>query len=171
MQNLITFNEGNSDSVVITFKKAIWITVDILDLSVFHPEAHCSIRINSGGIPPSEVPDWWSWRYKRLCAKFKAIADDLAKVDQTLSKLEDAEERNFIASFCTPKKMVGGISSVEPVFKDNEFQFGLTRVMRFREPYASRLLREFTLYLSRDAEETDFAKSGLAWDLPGFYKK
>lgn len=159
------------EPAVVSFGKAIWITADVLDLAVFHPEGRCSLDVTAKSDPPAGLPGWWVWRFDRLIKKYKELASTIVKVEQTINKLENQEEKDFLTPLCAPKFTLTRFNFPIPIFRDNCFNFGLQRILRVREPGSIRLLRMFTLYMSREADDSDFAQVGINWDLPPFYRR
>ena len=57
-----------------------------------------------------------------------------------------------------PKISITDLGLMSSPYNNGVFNFGLKRIGRIRQLGAERLLKLYTQYLSRDADEVDFAE-------------
>jgi len=68
------------------------------------------------------------------------------------------DDKEFLWQASMPRISVTNTELPVVYYRDGEFDFKLRRIARYREPNASRLLKAFSHFLSRDADDHDFAK-------------
>jgi hypothetical protein len=129
------------------FAKAEWVDVTVLDLAVLNSDGTCRLDMNK--LPP--IPDictsGWKSRLENLIHRFSDDRGRLDKIQKHVSRIKNEETRDLIWQ-----------ASIAPqAYSKGIFDFGFKRVGRYRQPGAERLLKCFTNYLSRDADQVDFA--------------
>jgi hypothetical protein len=138
----------SSDIAEIMFAEAEWVDVTVLDLAVLNPDGTCRLDMNK--LPP--IPDictsGWKSRLENLFHRFSDDRGRLDKIQKHVSRIKKQETKDLIwQASIAPQSYSKGI-----------FDFGFKRIGRYRQPGSDRLLKTFTHYLSRDADDADFAK-------------
>lgn len=138
----------SSDIAELIFAEAEWVDVSVLDLAVLNPDGTCRLDLNK--LPP--IPDvctsGWKSCLENLIHRFSDDRDRLDKIQKHVSRIKKQETKDLIwQASIAPRAYSKGI-----------FDFGFKRIGRYRQPGADRLLKAYTHYLSRDADDADFAK-------------
>ncbi|MDA1049662.1 MAG: hypothetical protein O3C40_04160 [Planctomycetota bacterium] len=151
----LTFYEANTpDSVWVRFSKPKLILAEILDLcvlsengvAVFAPTAEAP-----GGLLPS-----WNERLSLLRQHYQQRLDSYRKaIDEATDQLS-SETIALIQLQLTG--LSGDIARSSIDLNKQQFEYGVTRVGRVKEPVASSMLRAYARHISRDAFEHDFTR-------------
>lgn len=152
------FDNNSNNLSVLTFKQTYWLNVDILDLVVLNADDECYINLSQKHQIPIHLPIGWHKHLLSLIERFTSIASRLNEIQK---KLRDSalnpEDQDIIWKSVIPTFATSPQQLPPDIYTNNIFNFKLRRVGRYREPDASRLLKAFSQYLARDAEEHDFA--------------
>ena len=137
----------------VKFRETLHISPDVLDLAVFHPDGLCRYD-PSTPLPMLHTP--WRNRFEGIRETLQQHQRQLDEIHGCVTDLGDEAKKYLRGS------LIRGITMSNldiPLAYDNGvFDFGLCRVGRYRQPGATRLLNCYFNFLSRYAEEHDFAK-------------
>jgi len=138
----------SSDIAEIMFAEAEWVDATVLDLAVLNPDGTCRLDLNKLPHIPDICTPGWKNRLDGLIHRFSEDSTRLEKIQKHVSRIKKQETKDLIWQ-----------ASIAPqAYSRGVFDFELQRVGRYRQPGADRLLKAYTRYLSRDADDTDFAK-------------
>ena len=123
----------------------------------------CSLDLNKGISEekltnlPAQFTIGWIKRSENLVKKYINHHKSLSEANNHIAQLEESVRENIWQSLMPLVTMAEfGLNPVP--YDDGVFDYKLSRVARLREPGASRLLKLFSQYQSRDADDVDFAK-------------
>lgn len=152
-----------NDFAIVSFSKGHYVSVDVLDLAVINPTGSCSLDLNKGISEekltnlPSQFTFGWIKRSENLVKKYINHHKSLSEANNHIAQLEESVRGSIWQSLMPLVTMAEfGLNPVP--YKDGVFDYKQSRVARLREPGASRLLKLFSQYQSRDADDVDFAK-------------
>ena len=156
LRDLLYYFSSDSNIGIVDFPKAQLIQVDVLDLAVFNPMGHCRLDL-TGTIPnPLQHHLAWQKRRDRIIEKFKICQESLEKVKLNIDLIEDENVKLALWQAAMPKMCLTDLGLPTIPYSNGVFDFGLRRIGRYRQPGANRVLKAYTRYLSREAEEHDF---------------
>lgn len=144
---------------IISFAKSFHVNVDVLDLAVIHALGLCEIDIRKQKRrkPSTRFTPGWIIRTRKLIETFSNFEQDLKTIKTQLRNITDQDVQSKIWKATMPKISITDLDLPAAPYENGVFNFGLKRVGRIRQPGAERLLKSYTQYLSRDADEVDFA--------------
>lgn len=156
-KGFLQYIDSNSDAgKVVEFDHGIYIDVNVLDLAVFNSDGECKLDLNANPIVPPQLHSPWQKRHKILVEKYTNLKGELEElipeIGNVPEKLKDRTWEGLIPHISIPK-----IVETKTVFQDGFFNFGIKRLMRYKEPEASRILKSYLEYKGRDAREFDYA--------------
>lgn len=154
------FVKVESHDLYIKFSKHFSLKLDVLDLVVFNPEGISKIGLNTQTFDSDLI-------HNSLMNRFSKIKKTYTKLSKKLCLLEDvvnpsgqkAQLVSFFKPIVTLNSSLSGIESNPYSREANEFNFGIKRIRRLREPYAMDALQKFMLFLSRNGFDHDFSRS------------
>lgn len=155
------FHPDSDDVAILAFTATCWVSIDILDLAVLDEEGVCRLKLDEEVPLPLQLPSGWRIHIERLLEKFVAHRARLDKLLGSLEAIGDESVRKTLWQSVMPKPSLTDCGFPREPYSNGIFDFGLRRVARYRRPGADKLLKAYTQYLSRDAEEPDFARPGL----------
>lgn len=152
-----------------SFPHTKWVNTEILDLAILDPEGRCCLNVFQTPNINDQLPYWWQLHLIKLTEKYSSIADEFNTINRAFS---EAKQNEIVKKIYANSFHLDGQSPnfINVSFNEGIFDFGLVRKIRLREPNASRLLKNFSQFLSRDAFEMDIAEPDIAWDLPEEYR-
>ena len=148
---LENYHEKTGTLAVLEFKKAEWISTDVLDLSVFDGDGRCQIDLNVTCYIPYQLTVGWQQLLKNLVERFKTHRERLDTHKHHATTSPD------LWKSLMPKLCLTDFLPTES-YATGVFDFKLQRIERFRQPGADMLLKLFTQFLSRDARNFDFSE-------------
>jgi hypothetical protein len=150
----------NQNTAIVSFAKSYHVDIDILDLAVIHPSGLCEIDIRKQkrrNLSYRYTPGWVI-RRGELINRFSALEKELKIIQKHLTEITDQDAQDKIWRAATPKLSITDLGLAPFSYENGTFNFGLKRIGRIRKLGAERLLKIYTQYLSRDADEVDFAE-------------
>jgi hypothetical protein len=145
------FYPESSDIAEIVFSEAKLVDVCVLDLSVLDPDGKCRLDIKNIPIIPTISTSGWKSHLESLINQYKEDSAQMDKLQKHVCRIKKQDTKDLIwQTAMAPKDYSKGV-----------FDFMLQRVGRYRRPGADRLLKAYTQYLSRDADDLDFAKNSI----------
>jgi hypothetical protein len=138
----------STDIAEVLFSKAIMVDVNVLDLSVLDPNGLCQINITDIPSVPNICTSGWKTHLETLINYYKQEHAKLSKLQKHIGRLKKQETKDLIHESAIALK----------AYSNGVFNFGFKRIGRYRRPGADRLLKAYTQYLSRDADDLDFAR-------------
>lgn len=155
---LVHYFEGGKDCVgLIKFKESLSLRVEVLDLAVLSADGACSVNV---GVPPPCPPQFsvpWQNRYDSLIPFFREEHARLDALRTSLGAVRKPASHEQLWAGTVQASMMLDKSFSPDVFTDDGFDFGVQRIEHYREPGAQRLLMSYTQFLSRPADDHDFA--------------
>jgi len=144
----------------VSFAKSYHVNVDVLDLAVIHPSGLCEIDIRKQKRrkPSCRFTPGWIARTSKIVEIFVKHEKELKSINKLLGDIGNQEAQDKIRRSVMPKVSITDLGLVSVPYLNGVFNFGLKRVARIRQQGAERLLKLYTQYLSRDADEVDFAE-------------
>ena len=143
------YYNNNYEKMKICFKNAESISTEILDLAVFDPNGYCKIILDQEHITIPQLTDGWNNRYNELFKHYSERANQIEKVDKFLK--ENLSEEKF-------KNIISMSDIKNNSYSNHTFDYKFQRIGRYRQPYAERMLKRYSDFLSRYAEDYDFAE-------------
>lgn len=155
--------ENPEDNAILEFGRAFWIDLDVLDLAVLDKDGNCRLKLDPNTLSLNALPSWltegWGKRFKELIERFREHRECLDELDETLDAIQGEHSRERLWQYVMPRMCSGSdIPLPKPPYSNGVFDFGFRRIKRYRRPGVDKLLRAYTHYLSRDADEPDFAR-------------
>ena len=141
------YEENTGDSAFTHFGKVHQVRLAVLDLCVFRQDGSAVIDVAEDC--PDELIETWRRRYGKLQEHF----DDALKLHRQLA---DAGLEPEVQALALP-----GASTTLKISKTEykgTVKYGVTRVMRLRQPWSAALLTEFAHYKARAAFEHYFGE-------------
>lgn len=138
----------SSDIAELIFVEAQWVDISVLDLAVLNPDGTCRLDLNKLPQIPEICTPGWKNRLEGLIHRFSDDITRLEKIQKHVSRIKKQETKDLIWQ----------ASIASQAYTKGTFDFSLKRIGRCRQPGAGRLLKAYTHYLSRDADDADFAK-------------
>lgn len=152
------FYNDSTDVAVVAFADAHLVRAEILDLAVLDDQGRCRLDPNAENpIPPNLTVGWKS----HLRNLRDTLAEQKRKLDgfhTSILVIADEAARMALWRSVMPTIFVKSIGLGSEIYSNGVFDYGLSRTRRLRQPRAERLLKAYTQYLSRDADEADFAR-------------
>jgi hypothetical protein len=152
------FYPASNDVAVLRFPDAQWASIDVLDLAVLNKEGFCRLNLEEESPLPPQFTVGWKIRIANLVEKFEARRNRLDELRNSIDAIEDENSRKILWQSVMPRIVLTNYEHPLEPYSNSVFDFGLRRIGRYRQPGANRLLKAYTRYLSRDAEEHDFAR-------------
>ena len=137
-----------SDIAEISFSGAEWVDIKVLDLAVLDPDGKCQLNLKNLPNIPEICTIGWKKRLEDLIQYYSENGQQLNKIHKHVTRMKNQDVKELIRK---------ATLTSQGYLKDN-FNFHLKRIGRYRRPGSDRLLKAYMQYLSRDAEEMDFAK-------------
>jgi len=152
------FYPDSNNMAVLAFAETCWVSVNVLDLAVLDDEGICKLDLNQemAALPP-QLTSSWRRRIEDLAERFRKHGSRLDEFGGHIDTIEDEKARRGIWQSVMPRMWSTEFGFPLEPYSEGVFDFGLRRIGRYRRPGADRLLKAYTRYLSRDAEEHDFA--------------
>ena len=156
--------DGETETLVALLREYKRISLSLLDLVSFNPEGKAKIIISQSpenhpykNIIQNNMMERYKRIYKKVisyinkCKKIKEIIDECEKNE--IIKLDNEVKNGLTIVFSRPYEMGDPTIVNNPNFnrRNNEIDFFICRVKRYKEPYARDLLQQFMNYLSRPA--------------------
>jgi hypothetical protein len=142
------YYSDSNDIAEIRFAEAEWVETSVLDLAVLNPDGLCRLDLNQLPLIPDKCTLGWKIRFESLATQFSEERCRLDRIQKHIGRIKNRETKDLIwQTSIAPRSYAKGV-----------FNFGLQRIGRYRQPEAERLLKAYTQYLSRDANDLDFAK-------------
>jgi hypothetical protein len=148
----------SNDVAVLGFAKAHWINIDVLDLAVLDKEGICRLDFTKDITIPPNLTAGWKIRANNVIKKFADHRNHLEKLKVDIDTMENGNSKKNLWQAVMPKMSLTSCGLPPEPYLGGIFDFGLRRIGRYRQPGASKLLKAYTQYLSRDADEPDFAR-------------
>ncbi|MBC8273801.1 MAG: hypothetical protein H8E40_02375 [Chloroflexi bacterium] len=159
---LYYFYPGSNDVAVLRFADTHWIIIDVLDLAVLDGDGVCRLDLKTENLLPPQFTVGWKDRVKMLIDKYEGQRKKLDAIERNIAVIEDERIRKTLWQSVMPRTSLTDLGFPSEPYSNDLFDFGLRRIRRYRQPGANRILKAYTEYLSRDADETDFARPGLS---------
>jgi hypothetical protein len=140
---------------ILGFKEAQWVNIDVLDIATLNSTGECKLNLKKLKIP-DHLPVVWQKRLTFLFEKYNTYAQELEKVTPTVRRIKRKDVGGLLWQNSLPKFTFVNSSSIS--YSKQEFDFGVKRIGRFRQRGAETLLKSFAQYMSRDADQVNFAK-------------
>ena len=151
------FFESTKYLAIVSFEEELTVSLDMLDLAVLNENGRCSININEPLDIPYYLTEGWSQRLTSLAQYYKSLHENLTEYEKGLSDVSE-NLKPILWKALMPKMTLTQSPLPETPYMAGYFNFQLTRIARYRQPWASRLLSLYSSYLSRDADDVDFVK-------------
>ncbi|MEN4011386.1 MAG: hypothetical protein ROW48_05090 [Bellilinea sp.] len=142
------FYPDSNDIAEVVFAETEWVDIGVLDLAVLDPDGKCRLDLNKLPSIPEVCTSGWKKHLESLIIQFSEVRGRLDKIHKHVNRIKKQETKDLIRQT---------IISTQ-TYSKGVYDFGLQRVSRYRQPGSERLLKTYTHYLSRDADDTDFAK-------------
>jgi len=153
----INYYYPDSDDIgVLEFGKAVFVPLRLIDLCVLDNEGRSFLDRGAGKSIPEHLTIGWNKYLSRLVDGFYELATRLDEILEHHQHLEDNVRQKFF-SIWTVSELANMSLFREPIYSNGVFDFGVKRIARLRQPQAMKLLSVYTAYLSRDADDVDFA--------------
>jgi len=151
------FGKHGAQNAFVDFRDATPVNLRVLDLVVLSKSGKCEIGPESELDPNMLLPARaWSSRAKVLARHFGKVT---VEVEKARTKFEE-EGAGMLAHALLPRISAAKKLARHGTYYKGRFVYPLRRTTRVREPLALSLLLAFSRYLSRDAHEHDFSKTG-----------
>lgn len=132
----------------IIFSDANTISLDILDLAVFNSTGNCVFDKSKPFTPNSNYTKGWNTRAENLSSQYIEESKRLESVKRHCNRVKNRELKKILLDMFIESKS----------FSEGIFNFKLQRILRLRFSTSEKLLKSYTHFLSRDADDVDFAK-------------
>jgi hypothetical protein len=145
---------------IVSFAKSYHVNIDVLDLAVIHPSGLCEIDIRKQKrrkLSYRFTPGW-VLRTGIIIETFIRYEKELKVIKTYVENIVDKNIQRKIWEATMPKISITDLGLMSSPYNNGVFNFGLKRIGRIRQLGAERLLKLYTQYLSRDADEVDFAE-------------
>jgi hypothetical protein len=133
--------------------------LDVLDLAVFNNDGVCRIKLDKELDEKILFQDSLKTRYEKLRAVHSKCATQLNALQELLDTTGNKQYQFLLKPQITLDSSFKGLPQKPFNKQGNEFNFGIQRVTRLKEPYAAHMLQQFMLYLSRNAFDHDYSKN------------
>ncbi len=156
---LLYFEDGQTSVGVVKFNEFITVDVDILDLIVYNELGSCTYVSPDNLFGPNLYNTAWELRFSFIKNKIDAFKEVIATAMANVrDEIENKSE--YIAKNFYPKLVVGSSSkkTYTTIYENENFDFGIKRILNYKSYNAAFLLDRYTRYLSRTAELHDFAR-------------
>ncbi len=153
------FKEDTNDVALVEFKSAFPVSTDVLDLAVLGRDGACSIDLSAGFEPPVQLTNGWRLRAEAVVNNAHVWRSKLDEYQTPVSNVADEKLRERLWRDLMPRAAPAEMPlDPEPYKREGRFDFGLRRIAHYRQPGSTRLLANYSRYLSRDAEEYDIGR-------------
>jgi len=150
-------SEDEVKAGIVDFDKSVLIDMSVLDLAVFNSDGQCKIDCNNSTQLTTQFQSSWRRRFETIAQQFKLHKEKLDKYSPSIGTLDDSILAKEIWLKMMPTvAFIDGLV-LNPTYKGTHFEFGIRRILRYRNPGSTLLLNRYTRHLSRDAEDHDFA--------------
>lgn len=149
------FKEGKKDVGIVNFNNIVQVDLDALDLTVFNSNGVASINLAIDKFDIDLVSAAWEMRYERLFQLYTSRNNQIKTLAPKLAALDNATKQKVLGAMgckLAPLKNFGKPN----VYSEDKFDFGIRRIMRFKDDGARFLLDRYYRHLSRKAEPHDF---------------
>lgn len=141
---------------VAEFADAAGILTDVLDLAVLNGDGACRIDVDAPALAPDQLHSAWEKRISHVRTTWKGTRDKLAGLKARFQKLPEGDQKQlWTALMPTPADTT--VRLTKECLTGSVFDFGLHRLLNYRDPYSAYLLSDYTQYISRNATPFDFA--------------
>jgi len=140
---------------IVEFVDAGGINANVLDLATLNEDGFCTIDISREARAPTQMHSAWKTHVDRVVSDWAAVHKRLEEFENLIGSLP-ADARKKLWSALMPVTADPVISLKKDCVEGTTFQFGLQRILHYRDPYSSHLLNDFTRYISRTATPFDF---------------
>jgi hypothetical protein len=141
---------------VAEFADAAGISTDVLDLAVLNSDGDCKIDVDAPVIAPDQLHSAWEKRVGKLRASWKAERDKLLRLKARMKDLREGDQKQLWTALM-PSPADPSVRLTKECLSGSVFDFGLERLLHYRNPYSAYLLGDYTQYISRNATPFDFA--------------
>lgn len=148
---------GSEDAGILEFAETCFVNVRVLDLAVFDVGGECRLNVDEEAIDLPQLSSGWQIYAKDLMDRFKGYRAELDQLKPRLEAVQDEEWRERLWQLMVPRAFLNG-RDIRRTYAGGLFRFDLQRVGRYRAPESEKLLRAYTQYLSREADQHDFAR-------------
>ena len=152
-----SFTESDSGRLV-KYDKSLRISAEILDLAVFNKNGLTELSIEPDKYDLKLLHLPWQKRFHNIQNKFIAYAKEIGGIVEKQIAINKLNVSETVWEGVMSKLTIPDSINRSKILNGEVFNFGIERIMRYREPVASVMLRSYMAYLGRDAEEHDFAK-------------
>ena len=150
------FFANSNDVAIVDFSKAQSMSTNLLDLAVIDEYGNCRLDLNQVNSYPRGLTLGWRIRIARLVDWYRVRQSELKKIGTHIEGIVDPEIRSSIWQAVMPRMCMSDFGLQREPYHAGVFDFGLQRIARLRQPGAERLLRAYSVFLSRDADAFDF---------------
>ena len=154
---LSCFFDNTKYLAIVSFDEILTVSMDMLDLAVLNENGKCEINANEDLEIPTHLTQGWYQRLSSIVNEYKMLHNRLSEYSKGIKAVDEAI-RDSIWKSLMPKVALENSVLPEIPYENGTFDFKLVRVARYRQPGASNLLKLYTAYLSRDADDVDFLK-------------
>lgn len=157
--NLPYFEKGSEGikNGIVDFDKIILIDLSVLDLAVFNSNGECKLDFNKPPESTAQLQSSWRKRLERVFSHFDKLMNELETCKGPVDTLNPHLVKEKVWNSLMPSVSFIDKIGAMPSYDQKVFDFGIKRIMRYREPGATLLLNRYMRYLSREAEAHDFA--------------
>ncbi|MBP9151020.1 MAG: hypothetical protein KBF73_01925 [Flavobacteriales bacterium] len=149
---------NSSKGKQVEFDNQYYISIGVLDLSVFSDEGACKMDLSTTIEPPASMHYPWVKRHQKLTEEWKAVKERIEESIGEIDAIKNATIQKLAWDGLLPSLSVPALIQPDKVYGKGVFNFGISRVLRLKEPEASSMLRAYMQYLAREAKDHDFAK-------------
>ena len=150
------FTETHSRLGVVFFKRPIIVDLNILDLVVFNPEGEANTT-NLDTMNPELLTIAWASRLKKLKKLFCDEKESYGIIKTEIEQIHDEVKESILKKLAKVLSVGYELGDVQSV-ADYNFQYGIKRIKRLRNPFANSLLNKYAASISRVAEMHNFSK-------------
>jgi len=151
------YNDGSDDVGVVKFAKNYTIRIDVLDLAVLNNQGTCTLDLSTQVSAPKQFHQPWIKRFNALIKQFTEDRNKLEKYLGAISHITDAALKSELTAALMPTVAFDSFGLPSIPYKEGIYDFKLKRIRNYRFPNSTYLLSRYMKFLSREAEEHDFA--------------
>ena len=149
----------NENFECVKYSRSIIADLDYFDLVVYNTEGISTIDLN---IQESNLPiaihGAWKARYRKIRNSVTKYKNLIIAFNNKLDAVNDRDKNTLLAALKSPKCMkdlkIDGVSCYDK--QNDTFTFPIKRIMHYKEPYSTDILKKFMDYQSRTGFDREF---------------
>lgn len=151
----VEYYENDQVGVVKFTHNPLVVNLSYLDITSFNSSGEIKLKLNQSE-PTTNLSASLKKRESELLSSIKQEIKEIREILKNLPKKGERYKKIY-PKICPDLVALGNIK-VPAVVGNNDFSFNVKRVKRLRQPYSGLLLEKYLEYLTRNAEQHDFAK-------------